>query len=147
MRKFQCLLFVLKGSYIFYYIVCVTIPLILVISRFLLLLSFCFYHLFANLMYKHHPNICIILCIFKFLIYNDHIVSEMYIDRCFLKDGCYSQQIISAKNSWFPITLRKERQKHKRFNTLTAKTTPNHSQTNVEYDSVFLNDRFCFTQT
>ena len=34
MRKFQCLLFVLKRSYILYYIICMTVPLNALLSKF-----------------------------------------------------------------------------------------------------------------
>ena len=33
MRKFQCLLFLLKQSYICYYIICMTVPLIQIIYK------------------------------------------------------------------------------------------------------------------
>ena len=60
-----------------------------------------------------------------------YIVLDIFIERRFLKNGCYSQQIISvvAKEPLIPynhaIPLHKEHQKQKTFNTVTPNFNPN----------------------
>ena len=89
-----------------------------------------FYDLFTN---SHaQRNITSNIYILSFWCRMYYIVSKIYIGKHFLKKGCYFQQIIFAvaKESRFPITLHKEHQKHKTFNTVTPNTTPNQIKQN-----------------
>ena len=60
MRKFQCLLFVLKRPYAWYYIVCLTVPLIL------------FYEKKASTFYQNHPLALHTVEVFCNLIWRNH---------------------------------------------------------------------------
>ena len=56
-----------------------------------------------------------------------YIVSEIYSGRRFLKDDCYSQQIVSAvaKESLIPYNLTQRVPETQIFNTATPHATPN----------------------
>ena len=68
-----------------------------------------------------------------------YIVLEIYIGGRFLEDCLYfySQKIIPvvAKESLFPITLCKEHQKYRTFNTAALNATAKPNKKNVKYDS------------
>ena len=64
---------------------------------------------------------------------------EIYIGGRFLEDClyCYSQKIIPvvAKESLLPITLCKEHQKYRAFNTVALNATAKPKKKEVKYDS------------
>ena len=59
------------------------------------------------------------------------LVSEIYIDRFFLKNDCYSQQVISAVAREFLIpynVTKRVPETQKSLNTVTTNTTPNETK-------------------
>ena len=76
-------------------------------------------------------------------------MSEIYIGRSFLRDGCYSQHIISAvaKESLIPYNLTQRAPETQNVLYCNTKCHPKLNKTKIKYGSVFLKGNFCFKQT